>query len=207
MNIFPRFMYKRSPILRAALSPRANDPSENIRGERLQAEINRIRVLANLNGTAPFEKPVLTPVTATSSPDTELSIYEEIEKTQSAVTELVSLFHNFRSSVDSRLQSLADSVHSRIVEERLRSRGGNYHRDWIVPKSEELFCPSMEQKNGMYGEVAPDIEVQRLKEELKLLREDHDRLNAKVKRINELNCETHIRSSIAIKKVRDLIND
>ena len=199
-------MYKRSPILRAALSPRASGSTANIAGERLQAEINRIRVLANLNGTVPIEKPVMTPITTSSSPDTDLTFFDELERTQCAVTELITLFNNFRSSVDRRLQSLADSIDSRFKDDQIRGRTEvrDHGFDLPIPRRINGISPALH--DSWHSEASPGIEVQRLKDELKLLREDHDRLTAKVKRINELNCESHIRSSIAIKKVRDLIH-
>lgn len=62
----------------------------------------------------------------------------------------------------------------------------------------------VEQRSG--NENSHTVDLKRLKDELRYLKEDQTRLTEKVKRINELNCESHVKSSIALKTVRDLIN-
>jgi hypothetical protein len=147
-------------------------------------------------------KPSVTPMTTASLCDDETNgLAEELQRTQSVVTELIALFQDYRMSVEARMTNFIADVDARIerlLDERLA--------DMNIPKSQFSTVKSLERKPSNYNNPASaSVDLTRLREEVRHLTEDHSRLTEKVKRINELNCESHIKSSLALKTIRDLI--
>ena len=183
-------MYKRSPILRAALSPRSQGEASPRRvSEKFEREVARIRMLSRLEKAHVDAKATETPQTSSSLQECDTpSLADEVQKTQSVITELITLFQEYRMSVETRMTRFVSEIDERIdraFDERLQG--------FLV-----------EQRSG--NENSHTVDLKRLKDELRYLKEDQTRLTEKVKRINELNCESHVKSSIALKTVRDLIN-
>jgi hypothetical protein len=173
-------MYKRSPILRAALSPRNQEASSpKYLSDRLQTEISKIRLLANLStpcSATPFNSdPVSCPTPAVAI---EEDIRYDIEKCQEAVLELINLFQEYRMSVDTKLSE---------IEARIDRNQTRRISDFLSQRTETT-------------------DVNRLRDDLDRLNKEQGRLAAKVKRMNDLNCEAHMQAFSAIKSAKDLIN-
>ena len=171
-------MYKRSPILRAALSPRNQEASSpKYFSDRLQTEISKIRLLTNLStpsSTAPLNS---NPISCTTpAVALEEDMRYDIEKCQAAVLELINLFQEYRLSVDTKLSEMETRINQ---TER-------------IPE--------------LSNQRTDSTDVKRLREDLDRLNKEQDRLAAKVKRMNDLNCEAHMQAFSAIKSARDLIN-
>lgn len=161
--------------------------------ERLAMEITRIRAISNLE-----QKSVMalsdTPVTSASLPFCSREVSEEIDRIETVVLELISHFQEYQESIESRLVTFrleSDRRMDEMVEKKVKAveRG---LRDFV----EKDMLPVMKP---------PD--VQRLRDEFARLKEDQYRLTEKVRRMSELNCESHLKSSATLKALQtSLIN-
>ena len=178
-------MYRRSPILRATLSPKSSGQSTpSAVSEKFEREVARIRMLSRLESA---RNPPVSDNTGFHPIECETpSLADEVQKTQSVITELIALFQDYRMSVEARFAKFISEIDDRIdraVDQRFKEL-----------QSKRAFTETQQ------------VDVNRLREELRYLKEDHARLTEKVKRINDLNCESHVKSSLALKTIRDLIN-
>lgn len=160
-------------------------------------------MLSRFDDARGSSKPSGTPMTTASLDDDETTgLAEELQRTQSVVTELIALFQDYRMSVESRMASFISDVDARIkrvVDERLAEM-----KLGEINPNPKLMIEDLKHKDPRLN---TPVDVNRLRDELRQLGEDHRRLTEKVKRINELNCESHIKSSLALKTIRDLIKE
>lgn len=214
-------MYRRSPILRAALSPTKKEASSNGSryrlAEKIDKQVTRIRILSGMEPALISEEPLTpieTPVTSASlSGDIATSTSNEIQRIQATVTELIGLFQQYREVIDARVEAIKSEMEDHVnavIEKRLRSfdtaiEAAPESRNEepigkIIQSVVEREMTLLELKRPINGDV------HRIRAELNRVKEDQARLVEKIRRINQLNCESHQKSLLAIKSIRDLIN-
>lgn len=214
-------MYRRSPILRAALSPTKKEASSNGSrsrlAEKIDKQVTRIRILSGMEPALISEEPLTpieTPVTSASlSGDTAISASTEIQRIQATVTELIGLFQQYREVIDARVDAikseLEDHVNS-VIDRRLRSFNNGVEAAPESRNEEPIgkIIQSVVEREMTLLELKRPIngDVHRIRAELNRVKEDQARLVEKIRRINQLNCESHQKSLLAIKSIRDLIN-
>ena len=206
----PSKMYRRSPILRAALSPSSQTiHSRVLLSDKIDQKLARIRILSgaycDAGSVSPCSVSSRRPVVQ-SSP----AVMAEIQQVHSIVTELISLFQDYRTSVDSRIDGVAADLEARLSA-LIDVRDARPH-DRVSDTRPDIFSDECMRRiaalEQLVGEsFAPKSnDVRRLREELLRVKEDQARLMEKVRGIHRLNCESHQRSSLAMKALRDLIN-
>ena len=216
-------MYKRSPILRAALSPSRKEVSFTGRRSRLtdkiDKQVSRIRILSGMETVGISEGqtiPIETPITSVSyGAERDASeIPDEIHKIQATVTELIGLFQQYREVIDARVDNIKSELESYInatLDRRLNAlkhdlpskapdRSHDYPVRQMIESVVEREMTLLELKRPLNGDV------HRIREELARVKEDQARLVDKIRRINQLNCESHLKSLHAVESIRDLIN-
>jgi hypothetical protein len=198
-------MYKRSPILRAALSPSNQSQQPAPSGsEKFDREIARIKLMAKLDQETSDDRYApgssFTAVSAPKAPSLS-ALADELQKVQAVITEMILLFQDYQMSVETRLAKFSADMDERIrhaiqVQSQTHSIGMMIGNEPVGAHSIGNQ-PSYEQFLGDFA---------RLKQGFRILRQDHDRLTDKVKRINAMNCQSHINSSVALKTISDFIN-
>ena len=159
--------------------------------DRLAMEISRIRTLSNLDMKSLPSYPD-TPLTSASLPRQSREASDELERMEGVIMELIDQFQEYRTSVESRLVSFRLEQEQKIEE--------------IVSmkvKSAEAQLRETVERDLVPLMKPPDI--LRLREDLARLKEDHVRLTEKVRRVNQMNCESHLRSSDAMKSLRKVL--
>jgi chromosome segregation ATPase len=160
--------------------------------------------------------PIETPITSVSyGAERDFSeIPDEIHKIQATVTELIGLFQQYREVIDARVDNIKSELESYInttLDRRLNAfkhdlpseapeRSHDYPVRQMIESVVEREMTLLELKRPLNGDV------HRIREELARVKEDQARLVDKIRRINQLNCESHLRSLHAVKSIRDLIN-
>jgi len=190
-------MYRRSPILRAALSPtsQVNQP-RNTLNDRIEQQLSKMRLMNVLDSSLPV--PTSTQSLKAQVMASEETLMLEIQRLQSVVTELISLFQEFRTSLDDQWQQSAAGLEEKIqryVDSKL----------WDIKQELELKVPTQYTEINTLEKQQLTQEISRLKTEIIRLREDQHRLEEKIRRINFLNCQAHGKSSVSLKAVRELL--
>jgi chromosome segregation ATPase len=162
---------------------------------------------------------VETPVTSASiSGDGDpSSASNEIQRIQATVTELIGLFQQYRDVIDARVDNIKSELEAHvndIIDRRLESlQALPNHQSTAgpAPINEQAIAQMIQlvvEREMTLLELKRPLngDIYRMREELGRVKEDQGRLVDKMRRINQLNCESHQKSLQAIKSIRDLIN-
>lgn len=221
------YMYRRSPILRAALSPTRKETTlhggRSRLAEKIDKQVSRIRVLSGMEPAMITEQSkvvtVETPVTSASiSGDVDhSSASNEIQRIQATVTELIGLFQQYRDVIDARVDNIKSELEAHVNDiidrrlEFLQALPNHQSTAGPAPINEQAIAQMIQlvvEREMTLLELKRPLngDIHRMREELGRVKEDQGRLVDKMRRINQLNCESHQKSLQAIKSIRDLIN-
>jgi hypothetical protein len=164
-----------------------------------------------------------------SSTQDTTAVMSEIQRIQGVITDLISLFQDYRTSIDDELGRLTadisniDSYIEKIVDSRVSKL-----REELVSEVNENIMNSFHRLDevGFFDEVTrktiqndpklssqhkcqvTNSEMDALRDELALLKDAELQIIAKINAISAANTHCHERSSEAIKSIRDaLVNN
>ena len=194
-------MYRRSPILRAALSPsqKTNERTPNILSDKIQQELSRIRIITGKTSEVPFK--TVSPRSLRSQVvESEQSLMNEMQSIQTIVTEVISLFQEYRESVDKQIEGMRKELDSR-VEYLIADRVQSLKEEIALLKISNVAINDQDRMDR--DRISSDLF--RLRSEMSNMREDQSRLEDKLRRINKENTEVHQKSNMVLNSFRDVL--
>ena len=127
--------------------------------------------------------------------ESEQMLMGEVQRIQTILTELISLFQDYHIALDKQMESIVldlESKYTRIVNDK-------------ISQLRQEFRDSLNELREPADDPMITGEILRLKEDILRTKEDQMRIEERLRKINELNCESHFRSSVAIKSIRDVL--
>ena len=141
--------------------------------------------------------------------ESEQALMHEIQRIQEVVTDLISLFQDYRSTIDDQLEQLSSQVASidEKVKQQVESGIARVKKEIISDISEYVESTFTRQEELIRRSLQEfkDDQISAIQEELTMIREAEIQIIEKINAISTVNAQCHQTSAIAIKSIRDVL--
>lgn len=173
--------------------------ASNVLSDKIQQELSRIRIMTGNASDPPFK--TISPRSLRSQVvESEQSLMNEMQSIQAIVTEVISLFQEYRESVDKQIEGLRYDMDSR-VDTRISERIQSLKEEISLLRISQIAVNDQERIDR--DRLSNDI--RRIRSDFENIREDQSRMEEKLRKVIKYNVEAHEKSNNVLQSVRDVL--